>query len=95
MWPASPLTHPVGGGQWRLMIPTAGALLTGWMLSRYFPNARGSGIPQTKAAHVGAGLASALGRSLGLRPERVRELIPVGASAALAAAFNAPVQPRE
>jgi len=121
--------YPAGGAPWRrLLIPTAGALLTGWLLSRYFPNARGSGIPQTKASlflrdgfisfrtvvgkflcssvslasgialgregpsvHVGAGLASVLGRRLGLRPERVRELIPVGASAALAAAFNTPV----
>ena len=121
--------YPAGGAPWRrLVIPVAGALVTGWMLSRYFPNARGSGIPQTKAAlflrdgfitfrtvvgkfvcssislasgialgregpsvHVGGGLASVLGRRLGLRPERVRELIPVGASAALAAAFNTPV----
>jgi len=121
--------YPAGGAPWRrLVIPVAGALVTGWMLSRYFPNARGSGIPQTKAAlflrdgfisfrtvagkfvcssislasgialgregpsvHVGGGLASVLGRRLGLGPERVRELIPVGASAALAAAFNTPV----
>ena len=94
----------------------------------FFPNARGSGIPQTKAAlflrdgyislrtvlgkfgccsaslasgialgregpsvQVGAGIASVLGRRLGLGPSRIRELIPVGAAAALAAAFNTPV----
>jgi len=110
------------------VVPVAGALVTGALLSRYFPNARGSGIPQTKAAlflrdgfitfrtvfgkffcssaslasgialgregpsvHIGAGLASVLGRRVGLSPKRVRELIPVGASAALAAAFNTPV----
>ncbi len=121
--------YPAGGSPWRrLLIPTAGALFTGWLLSKYFPNARGSGIPQTKTAlflrdgfisfrtvvgkffcssvslasgialgregpsvHVGAGLSSVFGRRLGLRPERIRELIPIGASAALAAAFNTPV----
>jgi len=121
--------YPSGGAAWRrLVIPVAGALFSGYLLSRYFPNARGSGIPQTKAAlflrdgfisfrtvmgkflcssvslasgialgregpsvHIGAGLASVLGRRLGLSPKRVRDLIPVGASAALAAAFNTPV----
>ena len=34
----------------RLVVPTAGALISGWLLSRYFPGARGSGIPQTKTA---------------------------------------------
>ena len=121
--------YPAGGAAWRrLMIPVAGALFTGYLLSRYFPNARGSGIPQTKAAlflrdgfisfrtavgkffccsvslasgialgregpsvQVGSGLASVIGRRLGLGPERIRALVPIGASAALAAAFNTPV----
>jgi CIC family chloride channel protein len=121
--------YPDGSAAWRrVLIPTAGALLTGWLLSRFFSNARGSGIPQTKAAlflrdgyitmrtvlgkfgccsaslasgialgregpsvQVGAGIASVLGRRLGLGPNRIRELIPVGAAAALAAAFNTPV----
>ena len=121
--------YPTGGAPWRrLVIPVAGALFSGYWLSRYFPNARGSGIPQTKAAlflregfitfrtafgkffccsislasgialgregpsvHIGAGLSSVLGRRLGLSPKRIRDLIPVGASAALAAAFNTPV----
>ena len=121
--------YPAGGSAWRrLLIPTGGSLLTGFLLWRYFPNARGSGIPQTKTAlflrdgfisfrtvlgkfgcsslslasgialgregpsvHVGAGLASVLGRRLGLGPKQIRDLIPVGASAALAAAFNTPV----
>jgi CIC family chloride channel protein len=121
--------YPPGGSPWRrLLVPVAGSLITGYLLSRYFPFARGSGIPQTKAAlfaregyigmrtvlgkffccsmslasgialgregpsvQVGAGIASVLGRSLGLGPERVKALIPVGASAAVAAAFNTPI----
>ena len=43
--------YPAGGAPWRrLVIPVAGALITGLLLNRYFPNARGSGIPQTKTA---------------------------------------------
>jgi len=121
--------YPPGGAPWRrLAIPVIGALSTGLLLSRYFPNARGSGIPQTKAAlflrdgfisfrtvlgkfglcsvslasgialgregpsvQVGAGIASVLGRRLGLSPGRIRSLVPIGASAALAAAFNTPI----
>jgi len=121
--------YPAGGAAWRrLLMPSGGALITGYLLCRFFPNARGSGIPQTKAAlflrdgfitfrtvlgkfsccsaslasgialgregpsvQIGAGLASVLGRRLGLGPNRIRELVPVGASAALAAAFNTPV----
>jgi CIC family chloride channel protein len=40
---------------------------------------------------VGAGLASVIGRRLGLSKERVKWLVPVGSSAALAAAFNTPI----
>jgi CIC family chloride channel protein len=121
--------YPDGSAAWRrVLIPTAGALFTGYLLSRFFTNARGSGIPQTKVAlflrdgyislrtvigkfgccsaslasgialgregpsvQVGAGIASVLGRRLGLGPNRIRELLPVGAAAALAAAFNTPV----
>src|ERR1700683_4458722 len=43
--------YPAGGAAWRrLVIPVTGALVSGFLLSRYFPNARGSGIPQTKFA---------------------------------------------
>src|SRR5271169_2115000 len=43
--------YPAGGAAWRrVLIPAIGALGTGFLLSRYFPNARGSGIPQTKFA---------------------------------------------
>ncbi|MGC2697557.1 MAG: chloride channel protein [Candidatus Angelobacter sp.] len=121
--------YPVGSAPWRrFLIPVAGSLAMGYLLFRYFPNARGSGVPQTKAAlfardgfismrtvigkfactsatlasgiplgregpsvQVGAGIASVLGRLVGLRPEKVKALLPVGASAAIAAAFNTPM----
>lgn len=121
--------YPVGSGAWRrVLIPILGSLGMGYLLFRYFPQARGSGVPQTKAAmfardgvitartalgkffctaatlasgiplgregpsvQVGAGIASILGRHLGLRPEKVKALIPVGAAAAIAAAFNTPL----
>ena len=121
--------YPVGSPAWRrVMMPVAGSLAMGYLLYRYFPDARGSGVPQTKAAlyardgnislrtvlgkfgctaatlasgiplgregpsvQVGAGIASVLGRGLGLRPEKVKALIPVGAAAAIAAAFNTPM----
>src|ERR1700751_5395111 len=121
--------YPVGGAPWRrLVFPVVGSLGIGYLLYRYFPDARGSGVPQTKAAlfaregritlgtvvgkffctsatlasgiplgregpavQVGAGIASVLGRKLGLRPERIKSLIPVGAAAAVAAAFNTPL----
>ena len=121
--------YPPSGAAWRrVLVPVAGSLAMGFLLYRYFPNARGSGVPQTKTAlfarngfisfrtvvgkffctaatlacgiplgregpsvQVGAGIASVLGRKLGLRPEKVRALIPVGAAAAIAAAFNTPM----
>src|SRR4051812_4802396 len=43
------------------------------------------------SVQIGAGLASVAGRWLRLPPERVRNLVPVGAAGALAAAFNTPV----
>jgi CIC family chloride channel protein len=121
--------YPVGSAAWRrVLTPVAGSLGVGYLLYRYFPYARGSGVPQTKAAlfaregvitlrtvfgkffctsatlaigiplgregpavQIGGGIASVLGRRLGLRPEKVKELIPVGAAAAIAAAFNTPL----
>ena len=121
--------YPAGGAPWRrLVVPVVGSLGMGYLLYRFFPNARGSGVPQTKAAlyahggrislrtvvgkffctsvtlasgiplgregpavQVGAGIASVLGRKLGLSPEKVKALIPVGAAAAIAAAFNTPL----
>jgi CIC family chloride channel protein len=121
--------YPVVGAPWRrLMFPVVGSLGIGYLLYRFFPNARGSGVPQTKAAlfardgritlrtvlgkffctsatlasgiplgregpsvQVGAGIGSVLGRALGLSTEQVKNLIPVGAAAAIAAAFNTPL----
>jgi chloride channel protein, CIC family len=36
---------------WILLVPTAGGLLAGFLLYRFFPEARGSGIPQVKIAY--------------------------------------------
>jgi len=121
--------YPEGGAAWRrIFIPVGGSLAMGYLLFRFFPDARGSGVPQTKAAlyaregrislktifgkffctsvtlasgiplgregpsvQVGAGIASVLGRKLGLSPGKVKSLIPVGAAAAIAAAFNTPL----
>ena len=121
--------YPAGGAAWRrILVPVAGSAGMGYLLYRFFPNARGSGVPQTKAAlyarggrislrtvvgkffctsatlasglplgregpavQVGGGIASVLGRRLGLRPDKVKALIPVGAAAAIAAAFNTPL----
>jgi CIC family chloride channel protein len=43
------------------------------------------------SVQIGAGLASNIGQWLGLSPRRIRDLVPVGAAGALAAAFNTPV----
>ena len=121
--------YPIGGQPWRrFVIPVAGSLLTGYLLYRFFPKARGSGIPQTKFAifinegylslrtvlgkflccslslatgmalgregpsvHIGAGIASVLARRFGLSNASVKAMVPVGCSAALAAAFNTPI----
>ena len=43
--------YPPGSSGWRRLIaPVLGSLITGFLLARYFPAARGSGIPQTKVA---------------------------------------------
>ena len=43
--------YPPGSPAWhRVLIPIVGSLLMGYLLFRFFPNARGSGVPQTKAA---------------------------------------------
>ncbi|MFN2637458.1 MAG: chloride channel protein [Gemmatimonadaceae bacterium] len=45
------LMYPPGGSGWsRVLVPTLGSLATGYLLFKYFPLARGSGIPQTRAA---------------------------------------------
>lgn len=47
--------------------------------------------PEDPALHIGAGIASAIGRGLKLSPKKMRMMAPVGAAAGLAAAFNAPM----
>ena len=43
--------YPVGSPGWRrVAVPVLGSLFMGYLLYRYFPDARGSGVPQTKAA---------------------------------------------
>jgi CIC family chloride channel protein len=108
--------------------PALAGLLLAFLVVRFFPRSRGSGVNQTKGAlyiydgfisggttigkfltsalaigsgqslgpedpalQVGAGIASYIGRRLELSRERLRLLVPVGAAAGLAAAFNAPV----
>lgn len=123
------LLYAADGARWRrLVTPIAATLVAGYLLYRFFPDARGSGVPQTKAAmfarrgliplktvvgkfiassitlasgmalgregpsvQIGAGLASSLGRGLGLAADKVQMLVPIGAAAALAAAFNTPL----
>ena len=98
--------YPPDAAAWRrFLVPVAGSLVMGYLLYKYFPDARGSGVPQTKAAlyarggyisfstllgkffctsvtlasgiplgregpavQVGGGIASVLGRAVGLRP---------------------------
>src|ERR1700693_5850159 len=43
--------YPAGEAAWRrALVPALGSLFTGYLLWRFFPDARGSGIPQTKFA---------------------------------------------
>lgn len=112
---------------WCIALPTLGGLVAGFVL-RWYPLARGSGIPQVKAAYairtgklrlrdaaakfaigsiqIGTGaslgregptvqicatVATFVGRVFALSPSNQRRLIPVGAAAGVAAAFNAPL----
>jgi len=47
--------------------------------------------PEDPSLQIGACIASAIGRRLRLSRERVRLIAPIGATAGLAAAFNAPI----
>jgi chloride channel protein, CIC family len=110
-----------------LVIPTLGGVACGILL-RHFPEARGSGVPQVKAAYavgppaiplrtsvakfgigilqigtgsslgregptvqICAGISSSLAQGAALSQQGVRRMLPVGAAAGIAAAFNAPI----
>ncbi len=110
------------------LAPAIAGLGIAVLVMKVFPQARGSGVNQTKAAvyvlngyisfktvigkfivcalaigsgqslgpedpslQMGAGIASAIGRSLKLSQKKIRLIAPVGAAAGLAAAFNAPI----
>ncbi len=47
--------------------------------------------PEDPSLQIGAGVASAMGRRLGLGRDRLRLVAPVGAAAGLAAAFSSPI----
>src|SRR6201987_447894 len=47
--------------------------------------------PEDPSLQIGAGVASLIGRRVGLSRSRLRLFAPVGAAAGLAAAFNAPI----
>jgi chloride channel protein, CIC family len=113
---------------WTIATPVLGGLVCGVLLQYVVPGARGSGVPQVKAAfartpavvplrdaigkfavgalqlgsgsslgregptvQICAGIASLLGRLLGVSEKTQRRLLPVGAAAGIAAAFNAPI----
>jgi CIC family chloride channel protein len=58
--------YPVGGAPWRrFLVPVAGSLTMRYLLFKYFPDARGSGVPQTKAALYARGGYISLGTVLG------------------------------
>lgn len=47
--------------------------------------------PEGPAIHIGAGVASLIGRLASLSKDKLQQLVPVGAAAGLAAVFNAPI----
>src|SRR5712691_7570970 len=63
--------YPAGGAAWRrLLVPVTGSLGMGYLLFRYFPEARGSGVPQTKAALYARGGRISLSTSTVVQPMR-------------------------
>ena len=112
---------------WTIATPILGGIICGALLQYVVPQARGSGIPQVKAAfaargrlrfrdslgkfvvsvlqigsgaslgregptvQICAGIASLFGRLARVSPRSLRRLLPVGAAAGIAAAFNAPI----
>ncbi|MGA2814578.1 MAG: hypothetical protein ABSG16_24575 [Candidatus Acidiferrum sp.] len=58
--------YPVGGAPWRrLLIPIGVSLAMGYLLFKYFPDARGSGVPQTKATLFARGGYISIGTFMG------------------------------
>ena len=58
--------YPVGSPGWhRFFAPVIGSLAMGYLLFKYFPDARGSGVPQTKAALYARGGYISLSTVLG------------------------------
>src|SRR5882724_3483670 len=119
---------PAAGQPRLIAIPAVVGIAVALLTRFVFPQVRGSGVNQTKAAlyihngyisfrtmigkfllsamaigsghslgpedpslQIGAGVASLIGRRVGLSRERLRVFAPVGAAAGLAAAFNAPI----
>ncbi len=111
-----------------ILIPALGALIAAISLQYIVPDARGSGIPQTKIAYavhnghipkkvwigkffiglinigsgsslgregptvqICSGMASWIGEMFSMKRQRIKSLIPVGAAAGIAAAFNTPL----
>jgi CIC family chloride channel protein len=66
------------------------------MIGKFFASGIGIGLglplgPEDPAIHIGGGIASAMGRLFSLSKKNLQQLIPVGAAAGLAAAFNTPI----
>ncbi len=82
------------GATERMLSPVLGSLVTGWLLSRFFPDARGSGIPQTRVAMalgrgfislrtvVGKFLCSAISLGSGIALGREGPSVQIGAGVA-------------
>jgi CIC family chloride channel protein len=65
-------------------------------IGKFFASGIGIGLglplgPEDPAIHIGGGIASAMGRLFSLPKKNLQQLIPVGAAAGLAAAFNTPI----
>ncbi len=84
--PQSEEAYHLHGGRMRPAMPV-GKFITGVLCI-------GSGHSMGRegpSVQIGAGIASAAAQWLRLPPDRVRDLLPIGAAGALAAAFNTPV----
>src|SRR5271167_1413552 len=100
--------YPSGGSGWRrILVPTLGSLVTGYLLWRFFPSARGSGIPQTKAALfiqdgritfrtvVGKFLCCSASLATGMALGREGPSVQIGAGLASVIARNLGLNPKQ